>query len=183
MASSWTRGGVDDHDVLLGGRPQGDRGGGEVLRRPVPAPVVALVDVAVLGKEGEEVVGGPRAEGVAGGERKLERGRLEVGQQDVEVVRVDPGLLGGLVEDELRVVHDVLVDRGGRGDEHRHARPIAAAGTPDLLPGGRDRTGVAGEDRRVEAADVDPELEGVRGDDAEDLAVAKALLDRAPLRG
>ena len=77
---------------------------------------------------------------------------------------------------------DVLVDRRGRRD----------AGSPTLRPGRRparpnccqvagDRARVAGQDRDVEPPDVDPELEGVGGDDAEDLAVAEAALDRPPL--
>ena len=45
-----------------------------------------------------------------------------------------------------------------------------------------DRARVAGEDRDVERADVDAQLERVRGDDAEDLAVAQPALDRPALR-
>ena len=79
------------------------------------------------------------------------------------------------------MVDDVLVDGGGGGHEHRHARPVAPAGPPDLLARGCDRARVAGEDRHIEAPDVDAELEGVRGHDAQDLAVAQPLLDRAAL--
>ena len=80
------------------------------------------------------------------------------------------------------MVDDVLVDRGARGDEDRDARALAPPGPPELLPGRGDRSRVAGQDRHVEPADVDAELERVRGDDAEDLAVAQAVLDRPPLR-
>ena len=45
-----------------------------------------------------------------------------------------------------------------------------------------DPVRVASEDRHIQAADVDVELERIRRDDAEDLAVAEALLDRAALR-
>ena len=95
----------------------------------------------------------------------------------MQVVRVEAGLLGRALEQELRVVDDVLVDRRPRRDEHRDAGALPATGPPELLPGGRDRARVAGQDRRVEAADVDAQLERVRGDDAEDLAVAQAVLD------
>ena len=92
----------------------------------------------------------------------------------MQVVRVEAGLLGRALEQELGVVDDVLVDRGARGDEDRDARLQPPARPADLLPGRRDRARIAGEDRRVEPADVDPELEGVGGDDAEDLPVAQA---------
>ena len=76
---------------------------------------------------------------------------------------------------------DVLVDRGARRDEDRDARALPPAGPAELLPGRGDRARVAGQDRHVEAADVDAELERVGGDHAEDLAVAQAALDRPPL--
>ena len=100
----------------------------------------------------------------------------------MEVVRVDPGLLRRTVEEELRVMDHVLVERGGGGDEDRDGRLVAPAGPAELLPRRGDRARVAGQDRRVEPADVDAELERVRRDDAEDLAVAQAALDRPPLR-
>ena len=69
-----------------------------------------------------------------------------------------------------------------RRDEDRDARALAPPGAAELLPGRRDRARIAGQDRHVERADVDAELERVRRDDAEDLAVAQAVLDRAALR-
>ncbi len=78
---------------------------------------------------------------------------------------------------------DVLVHgRSGR-DQDRHAGLLASPGAPELLPGRGDRSRVPGEDRRVEPTDVHAELEGIRGDDAEDLAVAQAAFDGASLRG
>jgi hypothetical protein len=105
---------VDDHDVLAGGRPQRDGRRREVLARPVPAPVGGLPDVVLLGQEREQVVGRPGTEHLARLERQLERGGLQVGQQDVQVVRIEAGLFGRPGEQELRVVDDVLVDRRGR---------------------------------------------------------------------
>ena len=82
---------VDDHDVLRGGRPQRDLRRREVLARPVPAPVAGLADVALLGEEREQVVGRRRPEHLARLERQLERRGAQVGEQDVEVVRVAGG--------------------------------------------------------------------------------------------
>src|SRR6476661_4961350 len=47
-----------------------------------------------------------RPEHLAGFERKLEGGGSQVGQQDVQVVRVEAGLLGCSLEQELRVMDD-----------------------------------------------------------------------------
>src|ERR1019366_4692723 len=51
----------------------------------------------------------------------------------------------------------------------------------EALPGGRDRSGVSRAYDGIELADVDPELEGVRRDDAQDLTLPEAPLDVAPL--
>src|SRR6266446_5427251 len=80
------------------------------------------------------------------------------------------------------MMDDVLVHRCAGGDEDRHARALPPSCPPELLPGRRDGARVASQDRDVEPADVDPELEGVRGDHAENLTVAKSVLDGAPFR-
>ena len=60
-------------------------------------------------------------------------------------------------------------------------RPVRPA-RPDLLPHRRERAGEAVEHDRVEAADVDAELERVRGRDAEQRAARELALELAPLR-
>ena len=174
---------VDDHDVLGRRGPQRDLRGREVLRAPVPAPVVRLADVPALGEEREQVVRGPRPEPLAGLERQLERRGPDVGEQDVEVVRVQPRLLRPPAEDELRVVDHVLVHGRRRGHQHGHAHVAAPPRAAHLLPGPGDGSRVAGEHRHVQAADVDAQLEGVRADDPQHLAVPQAALDRPSLRG
>src|SRR5690242_8171321 len=77
---------------------------------------------------------------------------------------------------------DELIDRTRAGDENRDARFAAATGAAHLLPRRRDRSGIARENGRVEAADVDSQLECVRADDAKDIARAQACLDIAPFR-
>ena len=100
----------------------------------------------------------------------------------MEVVRVEPRLLGRVLEQELGMVDDVLVDRGTGCDEDRDARALPPAGPTELLPRGSHRTRVAGEDRDIEPPDVHAELEGIRRDDAEDLAITKPAFDRPPFR-
>ena len=175
------RRGVDDHDVLRRGAPERDLGRREVLGAPVPAPVVGLADVAGFRNEREQLVGGRRSEDLARLERQLERRAPEVGDQDVEVVRVQPGLLRPTVEQEVRVVDDVPINGGAGRHQDGDGRLGASAGATDLLPRGGDRAGIAGEDRDVEPPDVDSELQGVRRDDPEDLALTESTLDGPPL--
>ena len=79
--------------------------------------------MTLLGEEREQVVGRAGTEYLARLERQLERRGPQVREEDVEVVRVDARLLGRALEQELRVVDDVLVDRGARRDQDRDARP------------------------------------------------------------
>ena len=95
---------------------------------------------------------GRRPEHLARLERQLERRGPQVGEQDVEVVRVEAGLLRRALEQELRVVDDVLVDRraarrrGPRRSFPGAARPARTAATsprpsPDSRPGSTRRAG------------------------------------------
>ena len=113
----------------------------EVLARPVPAAIAGLPNMAFLGKECEQVIGRPRPEDLAGIERQLEGRCAQVGQQDVQVVRVEARLLGRSLEQELRMVDDVLVDRRSRGDQDGDAGALPTAGAAELLPGRRHRPG------------------------------------------
>ena len=124
-----------------------------------------------------------RAERLAALEGQLERRALQVLDQDLDVVRIDARLFDGRAEQERGLARQVLVERRARRDEDADALGAPPPGAAEALPRRRDRARVAGAHHGVELADVDPELERVRGDDAEDLAVAKAPLDVAPLLG
>ena len=73
-----------------------------------------------------------------------------------------------------------LVEAVDPGQVDREAVASAARPSPHL-PQARDRAGEADADRRVELADVDPELERVGRDDREQIAGAQPRLDLAPL--
>src|SRR5688572_29274245 len=77
------------------------------------------------------------------------------------------------------MANDVLVERLARRDEHAERRLLAPARATEPLPGRRDRTREAVEDRDVERADVDAEFECRGADDAIDATRAQAALGRA----
>ena len=82
-------------------------------------------------------------------------------------------------EELVGVAAEELVERVLAGDVERD--PVAAAPRPaPHLPQAGDRAGEGDADRRVELADVDPELERVGGDDREQLAasVSRASISR-----
>ena len=101
--------------------------------------------------------------------------------EDEQVVGVDQAFLGVGVEEVVGMPDDELVQRGAGGHENADGAgaPTRAA---KLLPGGRDRAGVSDEDRCLEAADVDAELEGVGADDSGDVTGAKSGLDLPPVK-
>ena len=98
------------------------------------------------------------------------------------VLRVHDRALGRAAG-ELGRVRDVpLVELVVAGDEHGGGPPVGAPRAPGLLPHRRERAGEAVEHDRVEPADVDAELERVRGRDAEQPAARELELELAPLR-
>ena len=102
---------------------------------------------------------------------------------DAEVVRVDAPVLRCRFEEVLGVVHQVLVDGVVPGDQHRQRGGLPTTGPAGLLPRRGDGARVAGDDARIEAADVDAELERVRRHDALHVAVAEPPLDAPSLLG
>ncbi len=75
----------------------------------------------------------------------------------------------GRLEELLRVAREELVERVLAGDVDGQAAAAAAGASPHLAQAG-DGAGEGDADRGVELADVDPELERVGRDDAEQLA-------------
>src|SRR5206468_10425110 len=99
---------------------------------------------------------------------------------DLVVAVVEDRRLDRPPEELLRVAAEELVEGVLPGNVDGEAA-AAAPGAAPHLPQAGDRAGEGGADRRVELADVDPQLQGVGGDDRQQLAGGKARLDLAPL--
>ncbi len=110
-------------------------------------------------------------------ERQLECRALHVIEQDVEVVRIDQRVLGRRVEEIRRVTDDELIDGRAAGHEHRRRASRPAACAAGALPGRRNRARISGQHRHIQRADVDPELQGIGGNDSPNEPLAKASLD------
>ena len=175
-------GDVLHHEVVRGHAAQAHRVGGIALARPVPASARAVQQLLAL-EEGQDLREVFLAEALVVGEGQLEGRALHVGEQDVQVLGVDAALLGGAAEEVVGVLRDELVEGRRVGHQHRYRRAAAPARAPSLLPGRSHAAGITEEHGRVEAADVDAQLEGVRGDDAEHRALAQPALDLAALQG
>ena len=75
-------------------------------------------------------------------------------------------------------------DRGRRVRRCRgRAKVVAASGAAPLLPDGGNAPGITAADDGVERANVDPELQRARRDDAEEVPAEEAALYLAPLSG
>ena len=101
--------------------------------------------------------------------------------EDVDVVGIHQSPLRRLVQEVLRMVDDVLIERRARRHHHRHRHSAAASGASDALPGRRDRSGITGKHRDIETADIDAEFQRVGGHHAANPPVSQAALDLTPL--
>ncbi len=138
------------------------------------------MDEPLLGQQREDLLQVVPTELLARRERQLERGALDVIDQNVQIVGIDQRALGRRIEEVGRIPDDELIERCAAGDHHGRRPACAPSGTSRALPCRGDRPGVAGHDTHVQRADVDPELERVRGDDGAHGAFPQALLDFAP---
>ena len=159
-----------------------DAGCGRAFSRPVHAPAARreLVGLHELAHRVVETVAEPAA--VVGRERQLVRGARDLGAQHERVLRVHDRAFGRAAR-ELVGMRDVpLVELVVAGHEHRGRPAIGAPRAPRLLPHRRQRSREAVEHHRIEAADVDAQLERVRGGDAEEAAAREVELELASLR-
>ena len=105
-----------------------------------------------------------------------------MGREHVGVGRVeDRGLRGG--EDRLGVVHQVGVQRVVGGDEDGEAAGPGASGPARLLPQRDARARPSGDEDRVQAGDVDAQLQGVGGGQGAQPARAQVGLQGPALLG
>jgi len=99
---------------------------------------------------------------------------------DRVVREVDDRALRLLLEEVLRMAQDVLVQRRVAGDEHGErlalVAPRAAEALPERLPGSR----IPHEDRAVDPADVDADLERAGRRDAVELPIFEPVFRTAP---
>ena len=106
----------------------------------------------------------------------------ELPQQHVRVVRVERRVLRRPVEQVVRLPHQELVQRPVPRDQDRERLLPRAAGPACLLPGARDRSGIADHQAGIQRADIHPQLEGIRRGDPDQLPLEQAPLDLPPLR-
>src|SRR5215207_1887408 len=98
-------------------------------------------------------------------EWELEHCAAQMLEQDQQMIGVDERLFRGTLEEVFGMMGQELVQRTGGSDHHRRGGFETASGASRLLPGGSDSSGVADQDGGAQPADVDPQLEGVGGND------------------
>ena len=113
-------------------------------------------------------------------QRQLVGRRDQVPGGDLLVAVVEDRRLDRPLEELLRVAAEELVERVLAGDVDRQPAPPPPRPAPHLPQAG-DGAGEGDADRRVELADVDPQLQRVGRDHRQQLAGAEPVLDLAPL--
>ena len=184
--------GADHPGLPLAPSPDGeglsDRAQGDAPRglHPSRQPLSTRGALEQVPLSGHGVDGGPHLglgePGLVLVQGELGGGAGKVGPEDLEVCRVEDGVLGRLLEEDARVVDDVAVERVLPGNDQDDPRPAAPDATRPLA---RRENGarVSDEETDVESPDVDAELERGGGDDPGEVAAEKPLLDRTTLFG
>ena len=88
---------------------------------------------------------------------------------------------GERAEEVVGMLDDVLIERRARSDQNRKRGRLAAAGAAGALPSGSDGAGIAGENDRIERADIDTQFESIGRDDGANFAGSQTLLNVAAL--
>src|SRR5258707_921959 len=78
------------------------------------------------------------------------------------------------------MLHDELVERHRRCNEYRARSTATPPSTSGALPSRSNRARVACQHASIERANIDPQLEGIRGHDSAYLAFAQPTFNLAP---
>ena len=113
--------------------------------------------------------------------RQLKRRALEVVEQNIQIIRIQQRVLRRALHQIVRVGHDVLVKRRRRRDVEHDGRSLAPPGAPRLLPCTCDCSRIAAQHARIQRADVDAQLQRVRGHHRVHPSRAKPAFNFAPL--
>ena len=114
---------------------------------------------------------------------QLERGAFQVVDENLQIVRLNVGVLGRTPEEVVGMLDNELIERSGRRDEHGAGTPTASSCSTCALPRRSNRTRIARHHARVERSDIDAQFESASRYDAADSTVAQPTLDFAPLTG
>ena len=128
----------------------------------------------------------PEELGVVVRQRALVRGAEQVLAVDQRALVVEDRGLDGALQELVGVAAEELVERVLAGDVHGQPAPRRSIGAPGAAPHlaqRGDRAGERDDDRGVERADVDAELERVGRDHGAQLAAHQPALELAALLG
>src|SRR6266851_7310143 len=81
------------------------------------------------------------------------------------------------------MLHDELVERRGRRNEYRTGTPATPPCTASALPGRSNGARIARHHASIERANIDSQLESIRGHDSAYSAFAQPTFDLAPFSG
>ena len=177
-------GDVHDHHLLTNPATQRHRGVRR-LRRDLPVQLrhrePASRPAAQKARGGQVIHHVARAERLHVGltQRPLHRRAVHVPAQNERVGGVEHGVFHRRAQQRVGVVDQVGVHRLVAGHQHRHRALPAPARAPGLLPKRRHRARKPRHHHRVQPADVDAQLQRVRGRHPQQLTGVQAALQLA----
>ena len=149
---------------------------------PVP-PAVSLGEFALVSEDlGNCAQVFPEESGVISGQRQFRRRAPDVIHEHVRVIVPGECVLVGFAEQEVRVVHDVLIHRSVACDQDRECIPVGSPGPTSLLPCAGDSARIAHDQARIKAAHVDAQFQRICGRDASDLPAGEPGFNLPPFR-
>src|ERR1019366_7562350 len=140
---------IDDDEIVGRHRTQADRVRRIALLHPVPVASAPL-QVPCFSKSLAQFRQFHIAELLIGREWELEGGTLQMVHENLQVVWLNVCVLGRTPKKVVRMLHDELVERRRRRNEHRAGGPAAAPRTPGALPSGSNRARVTRHHTSVE---------------------------------
>src|SRR5215472_11902999 len=89
------------------------------------------------------------------------------------------GVLRRAPKKVIGMLHDELVERSRRSNEHSARASRSSSSAPCSLPGGSNRSRIAGHHAGIEGTNIDPKFECIRGDDSQNASFAQTTFNLA----
>ncbi len=116
----------------------------------------------------------------SGRDGQFERRAFQMVDENFEIVGLNVSVLGRTAEEIIGMLHDELIQRSRRRNEHRARASAAPPRAPGPLPGGSNRAWITGHHASVQRSDINSQFQCVRGHHSSNSSVAQTTFDFPP---
>ncbi len=167
---------INDNKIFIRSTAEAYGIGRKLIGHPMP-PTAYMMKHFFLLEISENGIQRVRSKGLSIFKRQLKGSTLDMGHQDIQVIRIDERMLRTGIQEELRMPDDVLIQRIAGGNHQGNGSIASASRTSGLLPAAGYGAGITAHNAYLKLSNIDPQLQRVGADHSQYPAGTKAMLN------